>query len=170
MRHDLKHIHEVTLRCMEITPHEWISLKRTRKAKIVRAKQIIAYIANTEGYTSTEISKFLELDRTTIIHHTGVIQSEYVTYPHLRKLVDSVVDNLGVCPQRQTTMITHGWLARNTFGLLTISPGKPEPMGNHYWMAEGSRPFLQDQFQQITYEKGPVKVRIQITIDEDEKM
>ena len=170
MRHDLSHIQEVTLRCMDITPGEWKSKIKTREARIVRAKQIIAYIANMEGYTSVEISKHLGLHRTTIIHHTGVMQSEYVTYPRLRELVDNVIEHLSLIPQRQTSMATYGWLARNTMGLLTISPNKPERMGDHYWIAEGSRPFPRDQFRQITYDRGPVRVRIQITIDEDETM
>lgn len=65
--------------------------------------------------------------------------------------------------------VTSGWLARSTTGLLTISPGVPDDFGG-YWIAEGSHPFPQDQFPQITYGAGPVKVTIKVTIDENEKM
>lgn len=90
-------------------------------------------------------------------------------YPSIRGLVDVVAEKLDPLPIYQTEMAISCWLARSSTGLLTISPGVPEKLGG-YWMAEGSKPFPSDQFPQVTYETGPVKVKIKVTLEEDEKM
>ena len=166
-RHSLDHILECTLRCCNITREEWQKQMHGRKGYIARAKQLLSYIALNEGYEHNDIAQFLEQHRTSVIHNAKVLREEISFYPPLQDLVDKIVHMLGPLPQEhQKQKITYGWLARSSTGLLTFSPHAPERLGG-YWMAEGSKPFQSDQFPQITYETGPVKVKIKITLENE---
>ena len=166
-RHSLDHILECTLRCCNITREEWQKQMHGRKGYIARAKQLLSYIALNEGYDHNDIAQFLEQHRTSVIHNAKVLWEQMSFYPPLQDLVDRIVHMLGPLPQEyQKQMITYGWLARSSTGLLTFSPHAPEKLGG-YWMAEGSKPFPSDQFPQITYETGPVKVKIKVTLENE---
>ena len=169
MKHKLSHILEVTLRTINITPEAWEERRKSRDGRIVRAKQLLTFIAIKEGYSCNEVATFLEQHRTTAIHHLSTMQRECQLYPRLQDIVDKIIESLGPIPNRQTMMVMYGWMARSESGFLTVSPTKPEPMGG-YWLAEGTRPFPRDQFKQITYETGPVKVKIKVTIEDYETM
>lgn len=169
-RHSLEKILECTLHYCNITRAEWEDLSHRRLGCIVFAKQLVSHIAFNEGYECKEIARFFGNHRTTTIHHIKTLRDEIIIYPHIQKLVDSIIDKLGPLPQEpQKQMVTYGWLARSTTGLLTLSQHVPEKLGG-YWIAEGSKPFPSDQFPQITYETGPVKVEIKVTLEENEKM
>lgn len=167
-RHSLEKILECTLHCCNITREEWEGLKHKRKDKGVRVKQIVSQIAFYGGYDCSEISRFFGHHRTTAIHHIKTLRNEIRIYPFIQGLVDKIVDMLGPRPEEpQKQMVTYGYLARSCTGFLTISPHKPEMLSG-YWMAEGSKPFPRDQFPQLTYESGPQKVKIVISIDDEE--
>lgn len=169
-RHSLDHILECTLRCCNITREEWQKLMHGRKGYIARAKQLLSYIALNEGYEHNDIAEFLEQHRTSVIHNAKVLREEISFYPPLQDLVDKIVHMLGPLPHEpQKQMITYGYLARSSTGLLTFSQHIPERLGG-YWMSEGSKPFPKDQFPQVTYETGPVKVKIKVTIEDYETM
>ena len=141
-----------------------------RKGYIARAKQLLSYIALNEGYEHNDIAQFLEQHRTSVIHNAKVLREEISFYPPLQDLVDKIVHMLGPLPHEpQKQMITYGYLARSSTGLLTFSQHIPERLGG-YWMSEGSKPFPKDQFPQVTYETGPVKVKIKVTIEDYETM
>lgn len=166
-RHSLEKILECTLHCCNITREEWQELRHGRKGSIARVKQLVSFIASNEGYRSSEIADFFEQNRTTAIHNIKTLREQIVFYPPLQGLVDSIVEKLGPLPKYQKQMIRYGWLARSATGLLTISPHKPEMLSG-YWMAEGSKPFPRDQFPQLTYETGPQKVKVVISIEDEE--
>lgn len=169
-RHSLDHILECTLRCCNITREEWQKLMHGRKGYIARAKQLLSYIALNEGYEHNDIAQFLEQHRTSVIYNAKVLREEISFYPPLQDLVDKIVHMLGPLPHEpQKQMITYGYLARSSTGLLTFSQHIPERLGG-YWMSEGSKPFPKDQFPQVTYETGPVKVKIKVTIEDYETM
>lgn len=168
-RHSLEKILECTLRCCNITKEEWNEYGHRRIGRLVRVKQLLSLIAFDEGYEYREIARFLGHHRTTVIHHVKTINSEIRIYPCIQNLVDMIRSMLGPLPDYQEQMITYGWLARSSTGLLTFSPHLPEKLGG-FWIAEGTKPFPRDQFPQVTYEKGPVKVKIKVTIEEDEKV
>lgn len=169
-RHSLEKILECTLHCCNITREEWVELMYRRMMFIVRAKQLVSLIAFNEGYEYKEIARFLGHHRTTAIHHVKTLRDEIIIYPTIQGLVDRIVYMLGPLPQdHQKQMITYGYLARSNTGLLTFSQHVPERLGG-YWMAEGSKSFPSDQFPQVTYETGPVKVKIKVTLEEDEKV
>lgn len=169
MKHELVKILDVTLKVLNLTPEQWKERGRSRDGQIVRARQIVSYIAYKEGYYCTEIASFLKQHRTTILHHITVIQDMIRFYPSFNTFVKKIFDKLGPEPPLQTSITMYGWLARGCNRLLTFSPVKPEAVGG-YWLAEGTRSFPKDQFQHITYETGPVKVKIKVTIEEDETM
>lgn len=153
---------ECTLRCCNVTEKEWQEFKHRRFSHIVRVKQLFAHIAYNERYDCKEIGYFLDLDRTTIIYNIKTLREEISIYPGIQDLVDRIVRMLG--PEQ---MITYGWLARSFTGLLTISPHIPESLGG-YWVAEGSRVLPSDQFPSVDYKTGPVKVKIEITLDKED--
>lgn len=169
-RHSLEKILECTLVCCNITNEEWHDLTRRRMGYIVRAKQLVSHIAFNEGYKHKEIAQFFGHHRTTIIHNIKTLRDEIKIYPSIQSLVNMIVDKLGPLPEEpQKQMVTYGYLARSSTGLLIFSPHIPENLGG-FWMAEGSKPFPRDQFPQVTYETGPVKVKIKVTLEEDEKV
>ena len=169
-QHSLENILECTLHCCNISKEEWLQLKHRKLMYIVRAKQLVSHIAYNEGYKHEEIAQFLGLNRTSVIHDIKTLNQAMQIYPTVQDLVDRIIHELGPFPQdHQKQMVAYGWLARSSTGLLTISPHVLERLGG-YWMAVGSRPFPSDQFPQVTYETGPVKVKIKVTLEEDEKV
>lgn len=166
-RHSLEQILECTLHCCNITREEWQELGSGRKGTIARVKQLVSFIASNEGYRSSEIAEFFGLHRTTAIHNIKILREQIAFYRPLQGLVDRIVEKLGPLPGYQKQMVRYGWLARSATGLLTISPQKPERLGG-YWMADGAKPCPADQFPQVTYETGPVKVKIKVTIEDHE--
>jgi hypothetical protein len=169
-RHSLEKILECTLHYCVISEEEWRNLRSRSIGEIVRVKQILSFIASNEGYTSNEIAEFLGQHRTTVIYYVKTLKDQIVFYPPIQNLVDSIVHMLGPLPHEpQKQMITYGYLARSSTGFLTFSQHIPEMLGG-YWIAEGSKPFPRDQFPQVTYETGPVKVKIKVTINKDEEV
>ena len=169
MRYSLEQILEATLCCCNVSEEEWRLKKHKRDGYLVRVKEIVSLIACQQGYSCNEIGCFLHQNRTTIIYHIKTLKEHIAIYPSIQGLIDAVFEKLGPLPEYQKQMTTYCWLARSSSGLLTISPDIPEKLGG-FWIAEGSKPFPQDQFPQVTYEKGPVKVKIKVTIEENEKM
>ena len=169
-RHSLENILKCTLRCCNVSREEWLELMARRIGYVVRVKQLFSFIAFNEGYLCKEIAPFIGQHRTTVIHHINTTRDEVMIYPAIKDQVDKITQMLDLPPKdHQKRMVTSGWLARSSTGLLTISPHIPERMGG-YWVAEGSKPFPSDQSPQVTYETGPFKVKINITIEDYEEM
>jgi hypothetical protein len=118
-----------------------------------------------EGYSLVEVGEFFGKHHATIISYIKTLKDQIDVYPEIQNLVDSVVARLDPLPQEELTM--HGWLARSYTGLLTISLSRPEMVGG-YRIAEKSKSLPTDQFPQITFESGPTKVKIKITLDKEE--
>lgn len=151
---------------------EWREKQNTREDRMVRVREVFSLIACVyEGYSRSEVGRFLGKNHATIVHNIKTIRDQSSIYPGLQRQVDRVVEKLESFAQKreQKEWVLQAWLARSSTGLLTISPALPEPNAG-YWIAEGSRPFPRDQFPQVTYEKGPVKVKIKVTLEEDEKV
>lgn len=169
MKHELTEILEVTLRCMNITPEQWEERKDSRDAKMVMTRQLVSLIAYKEGHYCTDIAAFLNQHRTTILHHITTMQDLGRLYPKVHELIKEVTGNLSINNNLQTSMTVRGWIARGRNKHLLFSPNKPEDI-NGYWFAEGSKTFPSDQFQQITYGMGPVRVKIEVTLEDNEAM
>ena len=72
--------------------------------------------------------------------------------------------------KKQKSVTTHAWLARTRTGLLLISPNQFTDFAG-WWMAEDTKPFYpQNSFPQITYDLGPVKVKVKVIIEDNEKV
>ena len=170
MRPTLANILDATLAHLHISHTDWYAMDRGRSSKVVKVKQIVSLIAFEYWYRHSEIASFLICHRTTVIHYIKVSQNYYRLYDDYWQTVEEIKEALRHSGKEQTIHIIHGWLARSKRGVLTISPNKPEDYGL-FWISEGCRPYPnQDCFPQIDYETGPVKVKIRITIDKDEKM
>ena len=170
MRHNLEHILACTLEVLNVSREEWREKQHTREEKMAKVRKVFSLIACVyEGYSRTEVGKFLGKNHATITHNIRTLKEQCEIYPELKRHVNRLKKRLGSITKEQKEATLQAWLARSSTGLLTISPTFPEAYAG-YWIAEGSRPFPQDQFPQITYETGPAKVQILVTLEEDEKM
>lgn len=166
MRHDLQHILDTTLKLCNVSQTEWEDNRKSRQGYIVRVRQITALIAcEMEGYSLVEVGEFFGKHHATIISYIKTLKDQIDVYPGIQNLVDSVVARLDPLPQEELTM--HGWLARSYTGLLTISLSRPEKVGG-FWIAEKNESLPADQFPQITFESGPAKIKIKITLEKED--
>ena len=171
MRPSLDDIMNTTLSVLNIETSEWEAYRKSRQSFIVRAKELFCLLSFEEGYTHQEIATAIGLHRSTVIHHINAFKAHCDLYPSCYRLIERSQKLLEPSRKnRQKHSYSSGWLARSASGLLTISPVRPERFAG-YWVAEGSRPFdPQGAFPQVTYETGPIRVLIKVTMEEDEKM
>lgn len=172
MKYSLERILSCTLEVLNVSREEWREKQNTREDRMVRVREVFSLIACVyEGYSRSEVGRFLGKNHATIVHNIKTIKDQSSIYPGLQRIVDKVVQKLEslVKKQEQKEATLYAWLARSSTGILTVSQALPEPCGG-YWIAEGSRPFPRDQFPQITYETGPAKVQIKVTLEENEKV
>lgn len=168
MRPSLKEIQKVALDIVGIPHEDWELLRCCRLQQVILAKKIISLVGSEYGYRHQEIASFLSMDRTTIIHNIKTLKEFYALYQDAKEMVDKARMALDKFAGFERIRVTDGWLARSANGMLIISTKEPEKIGK-YWVAEGGKAFYKDAFPQITYASSPVKVKIQITI-EDEKV
>lgn len=166
VRPKLKEILDVTLFRLKVDPSEWAVSRKSHNQKMARVKQLFSLVAFKVGYNHNEISDFLQLNRTTVIHHINVCKNCCDVYKDYKAALDDVMDVVmaNVTPE-QKIHEQEGWLARNLNGQLIIATSKPKDIEG-YWVALGSHSFYpQNSFPQITHGSGPVKVKIKISID-----
>lgn len=170
MKCNLKVILRITLGNLGLSMSQWDTIKFSRKREVVNVKKIVALIAYEQGYSHREIGSFLRQDRTTVIHSLKTIKDEISVYAESRERVSRIRAICSDAPPHQSVHEYSGWIARSSSGILTLSNSVPKRMGG-YWIAEGSKPFYPyESFPQVTYESGPVKVKVKVSIEEDEKM
>ena len=162
----LKKILQAALTAFKMSEEDWELLRFTRTASAVQIVQAVSLVAFDKGYRPKTIGNFLGRDRATISYGIDKMREECKIYKDLRNVMQSITDSLAY-EHRHTF---NAYLARSYSGMLTISPTPPEKVAG-YWMSEGSRPYHnQACFPQIQWESEPVKVRITIEIEDDEKM
>ena len=162
MRPKLIDILDKTLSHYGICWGQWELIKNTRNKQSVLVKQSVCLVGFLCGYRHSEIAKFLSLGRSNVIHHISVLGEYYELYEDCKNDIDSIMNSL----ESQNTFICRGWLARSHTGLLTISPEVPEKCCG-YWLCSGSKALPNPEaFPKITYETGPKKVRITITLEQ----
>ena len=167
MRPSLNEILLSALDAAKIKHEDWEILRCCRLANVIHAKRIASLVASQYGYKPTEIARILGVDRTTVLYHIKCLKEFYALYQDAKEMVDAVRCDLEKRMGQEVEHIIESWIARNSNGLLIVSPKKPESMGG-FWLAEGARPFSpQTAFPQITHDVGPVKVRIKVTIENE---
>lgn len=166
MRPSLEKILSVALKVFMMSEMDWEILKYTRAQSAVQIVQAVSLIAYENGYRVKTIGKFLERDRTTVLYSISKIKEQCSIYRDCCEAIQQIREILNYEHFHSFT----GYLARNKTGLLTISPTPPERMAG-FWIAEGTKPYnSQGSFPQITWECEPVKVKIKVTIESNEKM
>lgn len=132
-------------------------MKHRRIMHIARAKQLFSFIAYNNGYESKEIAKFLGQHRTTPLHNIKTLGEQIAYYSDLQDLADKIVEKLDTLSGNHNQIVTYGWIRRSDTGLLAISVDLGNVIPN-------------ELFPKLTYETGPVKVKIKVTLDENEKV
>lgn len=170
MKPNLEHILTASLDALGLNHLTWRLHNKTRLASIVRAKQLYCLLAFEEGYSHNEIGRHIGLHRTSVIHHINTFRDHCDIYPDCSDLLEEARSLIPDCEGAQRSHKISAWLARCHTRLLVISPNRPTSVSG-YWVSEGSRPYNpQEAFPQITYQSGPIKVLINVTIDNNEKM
>ena len=126
--------------------------------------QMTSFVARRYGYKILQIAAFLGREKSTI--HGAINQAKDLSdiYPEIRDSIIKIVEEIAY----DHTHTCHGYIARSSTGLLVISSKKPERCAG-YWVAEGSKPYInQKAFPQINWSSEPVKVKIKITIEDEE--
>lgn len=170
MNYRLEDILSSVLSVLNISHKEWENIRRFRTAESIKVKQYTSVIARKFGYNDEGISRILHCHRSTIYHHIKTMRDLMEVHADRRHMVDSILADLSLKTPLSDSHVSHAWLARTPKGTLTMSPTKPELVGI-WWVAEGSKLYNpQDAFPQITFEAGPIKVKIEVTIESNEQV
>lgn len=170
MRPLLSDILQATLNRLRIPYDEWETMNSFRVSRTIKVKQLLSLIAHEQGYKHIEIAEFLRTHRTTVIYHIKSAEDLCSVYEKYRDDADAIREICNSDRQYQLSHVSQAWIARTRTGLLIISPNKFTDYAG-WWMAEDAKPFYpQDSFPQVTYDSGPVKVNIKVTINNNEKM
>lgn len=51
--------------------------ERTRRAEVIRARVVFSLVATNEGFTTTNIGKYLGLDHATIVHYNKAMRDAF---------------------------------------------------------------------------------------------
>lgn len=166
MRPNLETILKATLKACGMSHKDYEILKYTKTHSVSRVNQFISLIAYEYGYSILNIAAYLGREKSTIRHHINQARGFCDIYADIRELVQNIKKNLSY----EHTHICYGYIARSYSGLLVISPKLPERCGG-YWIGEGTKPYVnQRAFPQVNWSSEPVKVKIKVTIEEDETM
>lgn len=170
MKHALTDILDATLTYYRVSHEEWSHMSPYRVGKVVLIKQVVSFLATECGYHPTETGKILCISRSTVIHHNKTFSDMVKLYDEHKLAADTIRAFLDSGQIGNNSQVCYGYLARGKNGLLTISTSLPEEHRG-FWLAMGTKPFYpQNAFPQVTYETGPIKVRVKITIEDYEKM
>jgi hypothetical protein len=162
MRPSLDAILKESLKQFEMRYDDFEILRYTRSRRVVMVKQAVAVVAQEVGYRHQVIAGFLGQERSTIVNYLKQMRDLCDVYPDIRGKLDLIRKKVSY----RNSHTSYGYLARSHSGLLTLSPVEPSRMVG-YWVAEGSKPYKdQKAFPQITWESEPVKVKINVTIEE----
>jgi hypothetical protein len=168
MKPSLNEILRATLETLNIDSEDWEKNIRSRKGYIIRAKELFCTLAAEEGHSYVKIGLFLGAGHSTAIHHAKTFKAYCELYPTYYDLIESA--NKRIPRPLPKEHVTRAWLARCKSGALVISSSRlVEAAG--YWISEGSRPYYPaSAFPQVTYGRGPVKVLVTVSLDEDENL
>ena len=134
-------------------------------------KELFCLLAYEYGYNHSEIGRFIHQHRTSVIHNINVLKDHCDVYPSCNMLIEDARALISPKKENPFSYVTYvAYIARCRSGMLIISSQKPEGMSG-YWISCDAKPFYpQDAFPKLTYEKGPAKVKIKITLDENEEV
>lgn len=164
MKPSLRDILHSALEVTKINKEDWELFKYCRLQQVIHTKRLVALIASEYGYNHKEIASILGIDRSTVHHHIKIVKDLYSLYEDAKEMVDITHQSIEKKMGKESVRELDAWLSRSKNGILIISPSQPEKMGS-FWVAEGSKPFRQEAFPQVTYDSGPIKVKVRISID-----
>lgn len=160
MRPSFEEIYDTTLEVLNINRSMFASSGSSRHAHIMKAKQIMCFVARHVGYTSMYIGEQIGLNYATVIYHEQKAKG-YIKYePEYAEQVSKVLSILSI-PCRTHTK--SGYIVRDK-----------EDNGGYLYFCAGEKPQIDDDsniwttkngvffdipkeaFPQITWEKGPV--------------
>ena len=126
--------------------------------------QMVSLVAHDFGYKTLQIAAFLGREKSTIRYAIRQAKDLSDVYPDIKETINGIIEKLAY----EYTHTSCGYIARSQSGLLTLSNKLPERSGR-YWVAEGMKPYVnQRAFPQITWKDEPIKVKIKITIEDEE--
>lgn len=170
MKTELHRILDAVLKVLKVSREVWENPSSRLPRRFTNVKQFFSHVASEKGYSTQEIASALGINRTTAHHHVKQMKLYCNVYDNYQSTVDDIMNILDKAGPYQNIHVGYGYLARSKSGMLTISPTIPEKVGP-FWISEGSRPFSpQESFPQITFDSGPMKVKIKVTLEENEKM
>lgn len=166
MKPSIEEIFEVTLQVLQISKEKWERIRHTRQWDAVQLVQAASFVSMENGYSIKDIAEFFDRQYATILYDVTRMKELCFLYKDSVDIIDKIYNKLNY----RHCHTYNAYLARSCSGLLTMSPTVPERMGG-YWVAVGAKPYIdQESFPQITWESGPAKVKITVTLDNDEKM
>ena len=85
-----KHLKPVTICLNEL--EEWLPYAFTqgRKKEVIEERALFCYLACKHGWMTKEVSNYLGIDHTTVIHHRETIKDQLPYYSGLKRRVESI--------------------------------------------------------------------------------
>lgn len=171
MKPELTEILNAARAVLGVEQSEWDLNKNSRQSAIIKTKQLFCLLAFEFGYDHSEIGSVVNQHRTTVIHHINAFKDHCDIYPKCNELVEEAKALLqSIVDTPYSSVLLDAYISRCRSGMLILSTAKPHDMCG-YWIAEDAKPFYpQDAFPKVTYETGPVKCKIKVTLDKNEEV
>ncbi len=165
MRPTFDEIYEAVLDTLNICKEVYERAGRSRFAPIVKARQIICYVARKVGYTTLDIGERLGLHHATVLHHSKKAEG-YATYEEEYATdVNNILNRLSI-PNKQCTIV--GYVVRDEDGQLTLFSDKPNrdrfQQGEGFWSGDCPRELNPSLFPQITWGSEPQECELTLRL------
>jgi hypothetical protein len=85
-----KHLKPVTICLNEL--EEWLpyAFRTGRKKEVIEERALFCYLACKHGWMTKEVSNYLGLDHSTVIHHRETVKDQLPYYSGLKRRVESI--------------------------------------------------------------------------------
>lgn len=166
MNPTLETIEGATLSVLGINKKFFRGVSKSRSSNIVKAKQIICFIAKELGYTSIQISKKLGIGHSTVLYHVKKAEGFLGIERDYARCVEAVMTKLGLRIEHHTVT---GWILRDKEeegGYLYLTIGEEPKRGTQYWIVEDGMmiDLPKEFFSQVTWHTPPQKCEMTLRL------
>ncbi len=166
MNPTLDTIEGATLSVLGINKKLFRGVSKSRSSNIVKAKQIICFIAKELGYTSMQISKKLGIGYSTVFYHVKKAEGFLGIERDYARCVEAVMTKLGLNRECYTVI---GWISRDkeeSGGYLYLTIGEEPQRGLKYWLVEDGMmiDLPKEFFPQVKWNTQPKKCEMTLRL------
>lgn len=166
MKPTFDEIVSATLEAANINKKVFEDAGKSRFAPIVKARQMICYIAKEVGYSSVYIEQQMKIDHSSINYHVRQARERFCLENDYALIVDKAMAKLGFHSKHHSIL---GWITRDKEedgGYLYLTIGKkPKRVQDMWYVRDGMMIDLpKEAFPQITWDSAPKKCEMTLRL------